>query len=58
MFNIYEPIISDLVKTLNNQDKPLDQRDTYGKAFFQIVNLCVKRYLPFNDIHHNSKKIQ
>jgi ectoine hydroxylase-related dioxygenase (phytanoyl-CoA dioxygenase family) len=37
--NIYEPIISDLVKTLNNQDKPLDQRDTYGKAFIQISNL-------------------
>jgi ectoine hydroxylase-related dioxygenase (phytanoyl-CoA dioxygenase family) len=37
--NIYEPIISDMVKTLNNQDKPLDQRDTYGKAFIQISNL-------------------
>lgn len=37
--NVYEPIISNLVKTLNNQDKPLEQRDTYGKAFIQISNL-------------------
>lgn len=37
--HVYEPIISNLVKTLNRQDKPLDQRDTYGKAFIQISNL-------------------
>ncbi|OAS21252.1 phytanoyl-CoA dioxygenase family protein [Paenibacillus oryzisoli] len=36
---VYEPIISTLVKNLNTQDKPLDQRDTYGKAFIQISNV-------------------
>jgi ectoine hydroxylase-related dioxygenase (phytanoyl-CoA dioxygenase family) len=37
--DVYEPIISDLVKKLNQQDKPLEERDTYGKAFIQIGNL-------------------
>ena len=31
--------ISKKVAELNAQDKPLDQRDTYGKAFLQIFNL-------------------
>lgn len=35
----YGSAISELVKKLNTQDKPLDQRDTYGKAFLQIGNL-------------------
>lgn len=35
----YEPVISSLVRKLNNQDKPLEERDTYGKAFIQIGNL-------------------
>ncbi|MGG1514544.1 phytanoyl-CoA dioxygenase family protein [Paenibacillus oryzisoli] len=39
---MYEPIISRWVQELNNQDKPLDQRDTYGKAFIQISNLWEK----------------
>ncbi|OCT11713.1 phytanoyl-CoA dioxygenase [Paenibacillus pectinilyticus] len=38
----YEPIITDWVKSLNEQDKPLEQRDTYGKAFIQISNLWEK----------------
>jgi ectoine hydroxylase-related dioxygenase (phytanoyl-CoA dioxygenase family) len=35
----YEPHISDWVRKLNNQNKPLEERDTYGKAFIQIGNL-------------------
>ncbi len=31
--------ISEKVAELNQNDKPLDQRDTYGKAFVQIFNL-------------------
>jgi ectoine hydroxylase-related dioxygenase (phytanoyl-CoA dioxygenase family) len=38
----YEPFISQLVKELNNQNKPLEERDTYGKAFIQIGNLGLK----------------
>jgi ectoine hydroxylase-related dioxygenase (phytanoyl-CoA dioxygenase family) len=38
----YEPIISDCVFKLNYNDKPLSERDTYGKAFIQIGNLWVK----------------
>lgn len=37
--DFYEPIISNLVKELNRQSKPLGERDTYGKAFIQIGNL-------------------
>jgi ectoine hydroxylase-related dioxygenase (phytanoyl-CoA dioxygenase family) len=35
----YRPILSGLVHRLNNQTKPLHERDTYGKAFIQIGNL-------------------
>ncbi|MDF2958929.1 MAG: phytanoyl-CoA dioxygenase [Paenibacillus sp.] len=35
----YEPVISHCVKELNRQDKPLEERDTYGKAFIQISNI-------------------
>ena len=35
----YGEIISEKVNELNNQEKPLDARDTYGKAFLQIFNL-------------------
>lgn len=35
----YGAAITKKVHELNNQDKPLDQRDTYGKAFLQIFNL-------------------
>jgi hypothetical protein len=38
----YEPVISHWVKELNKHDKPLEQRDTYGKAFIQISNLWEK----------------
>jgi len=38
----YGTIISDLVRELNVQDKPLEERDTYGKAFIQIGNLWEK----------------
>ncbi|WP_241242876.1 phytanoyl-CoA dioxygenase family protein [Paenibacillus whitsoniae] len=42
VIEMYEPIITRWVQQLNNQDKPLDQRDTYGKAFIQISNLWEK----------------
>ena len=35
----YGKAISEKVAELNAQEKPLDQRDTYGKAFLQIFNL-------------------
>ena len=35
----YGEKISEKVNELNNQEKPLDARDTYGKAFLQIFNL-------------------
>lgn len=31
--------ITRLVKELNSQDTPLEQRTTYGKAFLQVINL-------------------
>ncbi|WP_274364738.1 phytanoyl-CoA dioxygenase family protein [Paenibacillus thermotolerans] len=37
--DVYGRIISDKVKELNYHDKPLEERDTYGKAFIQICNL-------------------
>lgn len=38
----YGEKISQKVSELNNNDKPLDQRDTYGKAFLQIFNLWLQ----------------
>lgn len=35
----YGPEITRLVKELNTQNTPLEQRDTYSKAFLQIQNL-------------------
>ena len=35
----YEPEITGKVIELNTQDLPLDERDTYGKAFLQVMNL-------------------
>ncbi len=35
----FNEIISREVHRLNTQDKPLEERDTYGKAFLQITNL-------------------
>lgn len=35
----YGERISQRVTELNTNDKPIDQRDTYGKAFLQIMNL-------------------
>ncbi|WP_152392851.1 phytanoyl-CoA dioxygenase family protein [Paenibacillus guangzhouensis] len=38
----YGPVIANLVKELNYHDKPVAERDTYGKAFIQISNLWQK----------------
>src|SRR5579884_1617585 len=35
----YRPLISDAADRYNTQSKPLEERDTYGKAFLQIMNL-------------------
>ncbi|ANE46238.1 phytanoyl-CoA dioxygenase [Paenibacillus swuensis] len=35
----YEPVITEKVMELNYNDKPLSERDTYGKAFIQVGNL-------------------
>ncbi|WP_240632995.1 phytanoyl-CoA dioxygenase family protein [Paenibacillus montanisoli] len=39
---VYEPIFTHWVKELNYHDKPVEERDTYGKAFIQIGNLWLK----------------
>ncbi|MFC0214972.1 phytanoyl-CoA dioxygenase family protein [Paenibacillus chartarius] len=46
----YRTVISGLVRESNDQTKPLHERDTYGKAFIQIINLwrkseAVKRFV-------------
>lgn len=46
----YEQHITDLVMKLNHHDKPVAERDTYGKAFIQVGNLWtmsedVKRFI-------------
>ncbi|MFC5528748.1 phytanoyl-CoA dioxygenase family protein [Cohnella yongneupensis] len=46
----YREVIAELVKELNTQNVPLNERDTYGKAFIQIGNLwthseAVKRFV-------------
>ena len=35
----FNAVISDKVDELNKEELPIDQRDTYGKAFLQIFNL-------------------
>jgi ectoine hydroxylase-related dioxygenase (phytanoyl-CoA dioxygenase family) len=35
----YRPLIVQEVVRLNNENRPLEERDTYGKAFLQIQNL-------------------
>jgi ectoine hydroxylase-related dioxygenase (phytanoyl-CoA dioxygenase family) len=39
---IFNSVISEEVEKLNNQTKPLHERDTYGKAFIQIGQLRKK----------------
>jgi hypothetical protein len=38
----YEPVISRAVKAFARELRPLEERDTYGKAFLQIENLWVR----------------
>lgn len=47
---VYRQAIGEIVKTHNYHTKPLEERDTYGKAFIQIGNLwrmseAVKRFV-------------
>jgi ectoine hydroxylase-related dioxygenase (phytanoyl-CoA dioxygenase family) len=35
----YRAVINDAVRRLNKETRPLEERDTYGKAFLQIMNL-------------------
>src|SRR5437016_6995478 len=35
----YRKAIVDAVKRLNQESRPIEQRDTYGKAFLQTMNL-------------------
>jgi ectoine hydroxylase-related dioxygenase (phytanoyl-CoA dioxygenase family) len=37
--NIYRPVINDAVRRFNTEKRRLADRDTYGKAFLQIMNL-------------------
>jgi ectoine hydroxylase-related dioxygenase (phytanoyl-CoA dioxygenase family) len=38
----YRPIVGEAVARLKKETRPLEERDTYGKAFLQIVNLWLK----------------
>lgn len=38
----YEPIVSEAVQRLNREERPLEERDTYGKAFLQVMNIWRK----------------
>jgi hypothetical protein len=38
----YSQVISQKVKELNTQHLPMEERDTYGKAFLQIMNIWTK----------------
>ncbi|HZG76027.1 MAG TPA: phytanoyl-CoA dioxygenase family protein [Paenibacillus sp.] len=38
----YRPLIVDTVRELSGASKPLEERDTYGKAFIQIPNLWTR----------------
>jgi len=35
----YRAAIADAVRRMNNETRPMEERDTYGKAFLQIMNL-------------------
>ncbi|MGG1638965.1 phytanoyl-CoA dioxygenase family protein [Paenibacillus sp. NRS-1760] len=37
--DVYRPIIGEKVKELNYHNKPIEERDTYGKAFIQVSNI-------------------
>ncbi|MCC6485806.1 MAG: phytanoyl-CoA dioxygenase family protein [Armatimonadetes bacterium] len=36
---LWEPIFADIVRQQQTEVRPLEERDTYGKAFLQIINL-------------------
>lgn len=38
----YRPVIVEAAHRYNTETRPLDQRDTYGKAFLQIMNLWLQ----------------
>jgi len=40
--SFYRQAILDAVAKLNQETRPLEERDTYGKAFIQIMNLWVR----------------
>jgi ectoine hydroxylase-related dioxygenase (phytanoyl-CoA dioxygenase family) len=40
--SLYRPAINNAVKRLNTESRNLEDRDTYGKAFLQIINLWAK----------------
>lgn len=39
---VYRPIITGAARRYNTEARPLEERDTYGKAFLQIMNLWTK----------------
>lgn len=38
----YRPVITDAAYRYNTETRPVEERDTYGKAFLQIMNLWVQ----------------
>ncbi len=39
---VYGPVIIEAAQRHNNETRPMEERDTYGKAFLQIMNLWTK----------------
>lgn len=39
---VYRPVINDAADRFNTETRPLEERDTYGKAFLQIMNLWAR----------------
>jgi ectoine hydroxylase-related dioxygenase (phytanoyl-CoA dioxygenase family) len=38
----YRPVINELVKEFNNRKQPMQERNTYSRAFIQIINLWLR----------------
>jgi len=40
--SVYRPAIADATRKYSTESRPLEERDTYGKAFLQVANLWTK----------------
>jgi len=58
----YGSVITDLTLAMNEQNKPLAERDTYNKAFLQVMNLwqhseTVKRFVLGTRLAHTAAQL-